>query len=320
MDKTQILSLIREKLQDGTISESDLQNVAHAAPDMRHASGSSNHITNIFYIIGAIIAVAGAVLLVGQNWEEIGFFGRAVVTMGIAIATYTGAVLMRGPHQRVLSQVFFAISAVLAPIGIAVFIRQFGLTFGPYFHVCMGLALGSTFLAAFWQVRRNILVLLGLAYYSWAYLALVAALFDVTATVGKWAFMVLGASYLLVAYYYHANRLSEGSAEAREKRAVEGLIYGIGTSSILCPALFFNGLFDLVTLALLFAAFYLSVFVKSRIVLLAASGFFMIYIVKVTWKYFEDSISWPLALIVVGFLVIAVGYGTFYLNRKFLSK
>ncbi len=226
---------------------------------------------------------------------------------------------MTKPHQRILSQVFFAISAALAPIGIAVFVRQAEMTLTPAVHALIGLLLGSLFLSAFWHTRRNILVLLSVGYFSWAYLATIAGLFDVTADVGKCTAMVLGVSYLLVAYYYHIHRESLEKGERMEKKAVENVLYGLGTLAILAPALFFGGLFDLLSLALIFGAFYLSVYVKSRTMLMSGALFLMIWIVKMTSKYFADSISWPLALIVVGFLVIGVGYVTFYVNRKFLS-
>lgn len=317
MDKTQLLTLIREKIQDGTVTSDEVRSVAGNVIEVK--TDSSVHITNIFYIIGAIIAVVGVVILVAQNWKEIGFFGRVVVTAGIATATYFSALYMTKPHQRILSQVFFAIAAALAPIGIVVFVGEAEMTITPVVHVLTGLLLGSLFASAFWHTRRNILVLLSVAYFSWAYLATVAGLFDVTADMGKFTAMVLGFSYLLVAYYYHLNRVSAERGERMEKKAVENVLYGIGMSAVLAPALFFGGLFDLLSLALIFGAFYLSVFVKSRTMLMSGALFLMIWIIKMTSEYFADSVSWPLALIVVGFLVIGVGYGTFFVNRKFLS-
>ncbi len=318
MEKTQLLALIREEVGKGTVTTDEIRNALSEHKEVSGADTASN-ITNVFYVIGAIIAVIGVVILVAQNWNEIGFFGRAIVTAGIATATYFGALYMTKPHQRILSQVFFAISAALAPIGIAVFVREAGMTLSPSVHALLGLLLGSLFLSAFWHARRNILVLLSVMYFSWAYLATIAGLFDVTGDVGKCTAMVLGVSYLLVAYYYHKNRESLEKGERTEKRIVENILYGIGTSAILAPALFFGGMFDLLSLALVFGAFYLSVYVKSRTMLMSGALFLMIWIVKMTSKYFADSISWPLALIVVGFLVIGVGYGTFYVNRKFLS-
>jgi hypothetical protein len=45
----------------------------------------------------------------------------------------------------------------------------------------------------------------------------------------------------------------------------------------------------------------------------------MIYILKITHEYFSKDLGWPLALVLVGFFMIAIGYFSFYLNRKYLS-
>ena len=318
MDKTQILSLIQEKLRDGTISADDLKNAA--SPTEPVAESSASHITNIFYVIGAIIAVIGVVILVAQNWDDIGFFGRLIVTAGIAAATYVSALLMTGSHKRILSQAFFAISAALAPIGVLVVLKELDLALTPAVHAITGLGLGLLYLSAFWQARRNLLVLLSVAYLSWAYYATFAGLFDVTADIGKWATIILGTSYVLVAYYFQTYRLAQDNGERFEKKAVGSILYGLGTMAVLLPAIFIGGIFDLIALALIFGAFYLSVYVKSKTMLLASGLFLMVYIIKITAGYFAESINWSLALIVIGFLVIAVGYGTFYVNRRFISS
>jgi uncharacterized membrane protein len=318
MDKKQVLSLIQEKLRDGTISTEDLRMAG--LPTDSSGESSASHVTNIFYIIGAIIAVIGVIILVAQNWDDIGFLGRLVVTAGIALVTYISALFMLAPSKRILSQVFFVISAALAPIGVAVMIKQAGLTLSPSVHAVMGLILGVLYLCAFWQTRRNVLVLVSIMYLTWSYYATLAALFDVFAGMGKWATIVLGVSYMLVAYYYHLYRQVSGAGERFEKSAIESLLYGIGTIAVLFPAIFLGGAFDLIALGLIFGVFYLSVFVKSKTMLLASGLFLMVYIIRITSEYFAESISWSLALIIIGFLVIAVGYGTYYINRKFMSS
>ena len=80
-----------------------------------------------------------------------------------------------------------------------------------------------------------------------------------------------------------------------------------------------GGIFDLITIALIFAAFYGSIYLKSRSMLTLAALFLMGHIVQLTARYFVNSIGWPVALIAVGFLIIAIGYGTLYLNKKFIA-
>lgn len=318
MNKNEVLTLIAEKLRDGTIVREDLKQFEGTQVTTEHAS--THKITNILYIIGAIIAVIGAIILVAQNWGDIGFLGRALVSAGIAITTYVIALLMKKPGQRVLSQVLFTISAVLAPIGVYVFVREFDVAFGPWLHADTGFVLALLFAFAFWQTRRNILIIFTVAYATWSFLASISALFDVTADVAKWSSIIVGISYLCIAQYYHALRQPESRAEHREKSAVENMLYAVVTATTIIPVMSFGDVGDLLAIALIFGAFYVSVLVRSKAMLLLAALFLIIHLIKLTAEYFGDSVSWPLALIFVGFLVIAIGYCVVYISRNYFSE
>ncbi len=43
------------------------------------------------------------------------------------------------------------------------------------------------------------------------------------------------------------------------------------------------------------------------------------YLAKITGEYFSDSLGWPLALVLVGFMLMGVGYLTFRLKRTYLE-
>lgn len=319
MDKTQLLSLIQEKINEGVITPEEIQKSIHLE-DTKKTTFAVKNITNIFYVIGALIVVIGAVILTAQHWDDIGFVGRVLVTLGIAITTYVSALFMKGSEHRILSQVFFTMSAVLAPVGILVFVREFDMDFGSLEQTIVAFALGLIFITAFIQTKRNILVLLTLGFVSWGYYAMLALLFPISSEIAKCATMILGVMYLLIAYYYDMEKSTIDASERNEKRSVKNIMYGIGTIGVLAPAIFLDGVFDLLSIPLIFAAFYVSTYVKSKAMLLSAGLFLIIYLIKMTSEYFVDSISWPLALIAIGFLVIGVGYGTLYLNRKYISE
>ena len=63
-----------------------------------------------------------------------------------------------------------------------------------------------------------------------------------------------------------------------------------------------------------------SIFFRSTTMILVSSGFLIAEIIKLTSRYFVNSIGWPLSLIVIGFLVIGVGYITFSLNKKYIQQ
>jgi hypothetical protein len=337
MDKPQIIAFIEGQLALGKISKTDLSNLIHeGAPSHGHHSSvqpaqvsraedkadSSKNLINVFYIIGGLIAVIGVVILVVQNWEDIGFAGRMFVTIGIAFATYVAGLFLRKPEQAMISQVMFTIAAALAPIGLFVVFDEANMDFEWGTQALLAAILALIFGVALWVTKRNILVLLTTGFVSWAYYGLVIEMFGLEygdSAFLKWATMFLGVSYILVAFGYGRVRAIAASGDG-ESRSVQNVLYGLGTLGILGAGIFVGGAFDLFLIALIFGAFYGGVYLKSRSMLVFGALFLMAHLIKLTSKYFVDSIGWSVALIISGFFVIGVGYLTFYLNKKFISS
>ncbi len=317
MDKTQLLALVQEKINEGVISKEDLAMIASS--DGKPVIQTKN-LTNIFYIIGGIIAVIGVVILLAQNWTEIGFVGRILSTLGISIVAYVIGFVMTGNVHRVFSQVFLTVSGILAPVGILVLYREFSLDFNSIAQASTAFALLILFMVAYRHNKRNILVLWSMLWMTWGYYSVLGYFSLLTADVAKLATMIIGISYLLLTYYFQHNIQMLDVDERKEKYIVENILYGIGTLLVIVPALFFGGIFDFITLLLVFGAFYLSIYVKSRLMLVVSGVLLISYILKITSKYFVDSIGWPLALIAIGFCVIAIGYGTLYVSRTYIPK
>lgn len=318
MDKQQTIALIEERLQAGAISREDLLALANPVKEE-----SSRNLIHVFYAIGAIIALIGIVILIAQNWREIGFFGRIVVTLGISLATYVAAILLRSPEQRTISQVMFTMSAMLAPVGAVVLLSEADMDFTWVTQIFVATILFVVYAVALFISKKNILVLFSVAFASWAYYALVMKMFAVgyyyETDFLKWATMLLGFSYLLIGYGLKMAWQASDDQDAKEKSHVGNVLYAFGTLAILGAGISVGGVFDLVLIALIFGAFYGSVYLKSRAMLTLAALFLMAHIVKLTSEYFVDSIGWPVALIVVGFLVIGIGYMTYSINKKYLK-
>ena len=337
MDKQQLISLIEEKLNSGTISKSDLLHLAGQDQNTSPATNSntvaatqipdkqeiSKNLTAVLYSIGAIIVIAGVGILTAQHWTEIGFAGRILVTLGISLLAYIVAMMFKTPEQKTISSVLFTLSAALAPLGAYVLLDQAGVKYTSMTQLIVALILAIIFGTALYVSKRNILVLLSIAYTSWAYYALVVKVFDYSSwnsDVLKWATVLIGASYLFLSYSLQSRLKASDDADAREKHSIQNILYGFGTIAIIGVSLSYDGIFDLITIALIFGAFYGSVFLKSRSMLILAALFLVGDLIKLTTKYFIDSLGWPVALIFVGLLVIATGYLTFYLNKKYMSQ
>jgi hypothetical protein len=109
-------------------------------------------------------------------------------------------------------------------------------------------------------------------------------------------------------------------------RALIGALYGFGMLLFLGAALALgawkpdqNVWWELAFPGLVFGVMFLSVYLKSKAFLTFGSLYLMVYILKITAEYFADSLGWPLALVLTGLGLIAIGYLYFKLKKKYLS-
>lgn len=340
MNKKQIISQVEEQLRLGTISKTDLlnivndidekpqptdlvsQNIKTTETSNQNKDESSKNLIHTFYGIGAIIAIVGVGILIAQNWDYLGLFGRILFTLGISLITYVTGLILRKPDQRMLSQVMFTISVALAPFGVYVFLNELNVTFTSSVQILTAITLCIIYGAALFISKKNILIVVTLGFATWAYYALIVKIFGFESDTDlvKWGSMLLGVSYLFIAYGYQSSVIPTDKDDEKEKAWVQNAIFGFGTLAILGAGIFIGGIFDLFFIFLVFGAFYGSVYFKSKTMLRLGALFLMAHIVKLTSKYFIDSIGWPVALIVVGFLIIGVGYLTVYLNKNFISN
>ncbi len=325
MDKQQTIAFIEDQLAAGKISKEDIFSIAsRGAPVSRSVmpTSSSKNLISTFYGIGAIIALIGIVILIEQNWTQIGFGGRILVTLGISLTTYVAGFLFNKDHQRIISQIMFTISSALAPLGVYVLLNEANIDFVWPYQFYTACILFILFGYALWATKKNILFLLTIGFASWIYYSLILKIFgsNYNSDLLKYASILLGLSYILIARGYQSISTTIDSSNEKEKKAVRNVLYGFGALGVLGAGIFVGGFFDLIFIAFIFGAFYGSVYLKSQSMLVFGALFLMAHIVKLTSKYFVDSIGWPIALIVIGFLMIGIGYMTYELNKKYISN
>jgi len=124
--------------------------------------------------------------------------------------------------------------------------------------------------------------------------------------------IVMGISYLLLAHSFK---------DGWNSRLCEILNF-FGTLGILGSA--FSKIFNSVEWQFVFfvfviGGFVLSVVVKSRVVLVLSTLFLISYVSYITGKYFADSIGWPVSLVILGFIFIALGYASITINKKYIK-
>ncbi|TSA46016.1 hypothetical protein D4R52_01290 [bacterium] len=295
------------------------------------AHGKADHIfsrklglSDIMYYIGGAVVFLGIAILLAQNWANLSFFTRLIVTAGSGIAAYVvGILLSREEKFESIGAAFYLISALTMPIGLYVVFEKTGLIYSN-FNLANTLISGimlAAFLASYFIFRKNIFVLFSILFGTWLFFAVTAMM---ESSIGfspdkyaEYRILIVGLAYLFLGYDF-----------AKGIRApLSGFLYGFGILGFLGAAMALGGwepeqsvIWELLFPVLVFGTIYLSIYLKTKTFLVFGSLFLMGYILKITAEYFTTGLGWPLALVLAGFLLMGVGYYSFHLNKKYLAN
>lgn len=125
--------------------------------------------------------------------------------------------------------------------------------------------------------------------------------------------IVVGIAYLLLAYSFR---------NSWNSRLVEILnFFGIiGVLGAAFSEIYGSLPWQMFFFVLVIGGFFLAIYVKSRSVLVVSTLFLLAYISYITSEYFADSVGWPISLVVLGFIFIALGYLSVVINRKYIKQ
>ena len=279
-------------------------------------------ISGVLYYIGGAIVFLGISVLIWQHWSKLNDATKILATLGSGVAAYiAGVVLTQNERLKVASRAFYFIAALVTPLGLLVTFDIAGLDAGS--AGCQSLIAGIllvTFLLSYAVNRQTVFTLFNIIFGTWLFFSFTSFLVGSDPQFG-WKFsayrvLCTGLTYALLGYFFaHTSQ-----------RALTGALYGFGALFFLGAALALgdwkphqNGFWELLFPGLVFGIMFLSVHVRSKAFLTFGSMYLMAYILKITAEYFTDSLGWPLALVVTGLALIAIGYVHFNLKKKYLS-
>ncbi len=345
MNKDQIKELIKTSIIQNTISREEIAEIIDMQKTALKSDRGGEHgdvqnsassvIPKVLYSIGGVIAVTGILVLLGNNWDAIGFIGRWLATVGLGLATFIGAfIVYKKPEYNVLSQVLFSISSIASFIGGFVWLGESSFSYfdGTDSALLVSLVLLVIFGTALYVSKKGVLHIVSTVFFTIAYYAFVSKLlkgsgFDLTALKD---IVVYASMILAIGYFMYGSWISRGifamqstssmtiMSDATKK--IFSSIYTFAAFSLfLISALFLGGIWNLLYAFIAIGAVVLSVKLKTRIGLVVTSIAIGIYCIKISVEYFADSISFSLALLISGLLIIALGYLTYYLNKKYIT-
>ncbi len=278
-------------------------------------------ISHILYYVGGAIVFLGISVLIWQHWSTLNSPAKIIGTLGSGVAAYVAAVcLSREERLELVSRAFYFIAALVMPLGLHVTFHIAGLDTGSAGLQSMisGILL-ITFLLSYLVNRKTMFTLFNIIFGTWLFFSFTSFLVG-GHPIYDWKFsayrvLAVGVAYALLGY----------SFTETPHRALTGTLYGFGVFCFLGAALALgdwkphqNVFWELIFPGLVFGVMFLSVYLKSKAFLTFGSLYLMGYILKITSEYFAQSLGWPLALVLTGFGLIAIGYVHFNLKRKYL--
>jgi hypothetical protein len=332
MEKQELLSAVSAAAVKGTVSEQELV-TAFRSRSIGNAGGAASPdsglhkkigIAEILYYVGGLIVVMGIVILLFQNWDSLNSLFRILVSLGAALLLYVaGTLLSREENFEGIGQAFLLISVLVFPLGVFITGHEAGLRFEEETNRNVLIAIISAFyVTAFVITKKTLFEIFAIVWVTVLYFTVTEQLLGASLSYYgnhflEYRFLIAGVSYILLGYYF-----AKGP-----KAALSSMLYSVGVLGVLGAAFALTGFdygknifWELFYPILVFGVLFLSVYLKSRSFLIFGTLFLMAWIIKITGEYFSTGFGWALSLMIAGFCVIGVGYGSFYVNKKYLKN
>jgi hypothetical protein len=326
MNKDELLQELVTKISTGEMNREEVMRslnlpvpLTSEVSDVKPAHGHSFSVMQMLYGLGAVIVVVGIIIFVSQIWDDIGSFGRILVTLGLGlITTLNGSMLLRSKPDNTIGTIFHFIGGMLIPSGSMVTLNELSTGVDHPWVVASTFGVIAVFYALLNTAHKTpLLTFFGLANGTvFIYLAVNAILGDSYygyEDIYAYLTMLIGVNYLLLGYAFR---------EGWNKQLVS-VLHFFGATGFLGAAfsqVFDSGMWELFYFFLVIGGVVLSVFMKSRIILIISTLFLVVHVSYITGEYFADSLGWPVSLILLGFIFIGLGYVSVNLNKKYIAQ
>lgn len=268
-----------------------------------------NVLGRILAYLGGILILAGISVFIGFNWSAMNSAARVIISLGSGLAIFVlGLIAMQDARYKAARTPLLLIAAALQPTGILVAINEY--SSGGDWRYAVLIAAGIMAVQqglVFWRYRTSTLLFTTVFFGLW----FLGVTFDLLDATDKTIAMLLGGS--LVGFCIGLDKT--------RYRNITPLYYFVGTGS------FFGGFFawvegtaiELLFLGVACGGLVLSTHLRSRTMLIVSTVAILGYISYFTAQHFVDSVGWPIALIILGLILIGLSALGLRLNRRFIS-
>lgn len=321
MNKTELLQELYLKISTGEITREELASqlnlpiTGQTVPDQEVKGASHFSITGMLYVFGASVAIIGLIIFIAQIWDDLGSSAHILITLGLGlIITASGSLLLKQKPNDSIGPIFHFIGGMLIPSGALVTLDELSTGINSIWPVAITFGIIFAFYLVLNSVHKNaVLTFFAIANGTAFVYLLVGAIEDFhNEDLYMYLTMIIGASYLLLAQSFR---------DGWNKRLL-GALYFFGSLGILGAGfveVIDSGIWELLYFIVVFGGLYLSVFMKSRIILVMSTIFLIVHVSYITEEYFANSLGWPITLILLGFVIIGLGYGSVHINKTYLK-
>jgi hypothetical protein len=271
----------------------------------------------MLYVLGAVVLVFGIVIFVAQIWNDISSLGRIVITLGLGLLiTALGSVLLEQKPKDNIGPTFHFVGGMLIPSGAVVLLSELN------FLEAWTIAIAFVVVFAFYLLlntlqKHALLTFFAIANATAAIYLLTYAIVEAPHAnwfdnIYQYLTMTIGTSYLLLAHAFRGSW----------NKQLIGALYVFGSAGFLGAAftlVFDSTLWQLLFFLIVFCGLALSVYTKSRIILVVGTLFLLIHVSYITGEYFSNSLGWPISLVILGFVFIGLGYTSITINKKYIK-
>lgn len=296
----QIDTLIREN----NLSRNDVISLLNRGGD---ESDPASRLQKVITYIGAAFIFCGLATYIGLIWEDLGSASRVIVTLGSGfIAFLLGLLAKADERYSKAATPLLLIGAALQPVGLFVFMDEYLPKSGEIAKaasVVFGFMLLQQGIAFY--ARRITSLLFFTLFFFYAFLSACMDLADVDT---KLAVLVMGLSGLLVC---------REIVKSSHASIAPFFLFWSGFAIAAASFDYLEGtVLDVALIGIVAALLYISVFLASRTLLTVSVISLLAYLVYFTDHYFKDVIGWPLALVVMGLIMIGCSAYAVKLGKK----
>lgn len=300
---------IKSLITAHSISQSEIVALFKTSTEEESQSGSL--LQRVMIYIGGAFIFMGLCVYIGMIWDDLDPLSRVIVSLGSGfVAFILGLFCLGDKRYSKAATPLFLIGAGLQPVGLFVFMDEYLPHTGDIVKAASFVFAFMTVqqVVAFIATQRTSLLFFGL-FYFYAFLSTLLNLLEIDAPEGP---MVLGLTGLMVSW---------GVAQTEHKVIAPFYFFW---ASILTAAASFDVLkdtsFDVLLLGVSAGLIYLSVIAVSRTILTVGVISLLAFLGYFTDEYFKDMVGWPIAMIVMGFIMIGVSVFAVKLGKKIAKQ